>query len=428
MIKPRHSLRTRLALAFALLGGCVALALAALLFLAFHNLNQRLIDESLRAETEDYIARRDRNPLSLPPTTVSIRGFVANPPQATSDVPAPLAALAPGSYQIRLDGVPYHVAVMDRGEARYWMLFNEVRQRHREQRFLLMLALGVVTMMLFSAVGGWWLSGRITASMTRLAQRVGKAAPGGEALLLEESFPDNEPEDEVGALARAFERYSLRIGAFIERERAFTADVSHELRTPLAVIQGAAEVLQGDEHLNEWQQVRLDRIERAARETGVLIAALLALAREEAGSGVSAADCDAASVAREAVEKLRYLTRGRAVGVALDIQASPVLAAEKVLFAIVVENLLRNALVFTEHGAVTLRVETGRITVTDTGQGIRAGDLAQIFQRHYKGAGSQGAGIGLSLVRRICDRYGWEIAIESREGVGTVAALVWAPT
>lgn len=422
MIKPRRSLRTRLALAFALLGGVVALALAAMLFLAFHNLNQRLIDESLRAETEDYIARRNRNPHSLPPATVSIRGFVASPPQAAVDVPAPLAALAPGSYQIRLDGIPYHVAVTDRGEARYWMLFNEVRQQHREQRFLLMLAAGVLAMMLFSAVGGWWLSGRITASMTRLAQRVGLASPGDETLVLGEAFP----EDEVGALARAFERYSARIGAFIERERAFAADVSHELRTPLAVIQGAAEVLHEDEHLNAWQRVRLERIERAARETGVLIKALLALAREEAGSDVSHADCDVAAVAHEAVEKLGYLVHGRAVGVALDIQASPVLAAEKVLLAIVVENLLRNALVFTEQGAVTVRVETGRITVTDTGQGIRADDLARIFQRHYKGADSQGAGIGLSLVRRICERYGWEIAIESREGVGTVAALVWA--
>lgn len=421
-MKPRRSLRTRLALAFALLGGCVALALAALLFLAFHNLNQRLIDESLRAETEDYIARRERNPLSLPPTTVSIRGFVASPPQA-ADVPAPLAALTPGTHEIQLDGIPYHVAVTDLNQARYWMLFNEVRQQRREQRFLLMLAAGVLTMMLFSAVGGWWLSGRITASMIRLTQRVGKASPDGEALLLGGSYP----EDEVGALARAFEHYSARIGAFIERERAFTADVSHELRTPLAVIQGAAEVLQEDQHLNAWQRVRLDRIERAARETGVLIAALLALAREEAGSDASAADCDVAAVAREAVEKLRYLTRGRSVGVTLDIQASPVLAAEKILLAIVVENLLRNALVFTEQGAVTLRVEAGRVTVTDTGQGIRADDLAQIFQRHYKGAGSQGAGIGLSLVRRICDRYGWEIAIESREGVGTVATLEWAP-
>lgn len=420
---PQRSLRTRLALAFALLGGCVALALAAMLFLTFHNLNQRLIDESLRAETEDYIARRIRNPLSLPPATVSIRGFVASPPQAAVDIPAPLVVLTPGTYEIRLDGVPYHVAVTDLNETRYWMLFNKVRQQHRERRFLFTLAAGVLAMMLFSAVGGWWLSGRITASMTRLAQRVGDATPGDETLVQGDSFPD----DEVGVLARAFERYSVRIRAFIERERAFAADVSHELRTPLAVIQGAAEVLHDDENLNAWQRVRLERIERAARETGVLIAALLALAREEAGGSASAADCDVAKVAGEAVEKLSYLVRGRNVAVTLDIQTNPVLAAEKVLLAIVVENLLRNALVFTEKGEVAVRVETGRVVIADTGQGIHAADMAQIFQRHYKGAGSQGAGIGLSLVRRICDRYGWEVTIESREGVGTMAALTWKP-
>lgn len=420
-MSPRRSLRTRLALAFALLGGSVALALAAILFLAFHNLNQRLIDESLRAETEDYIARRNRNPLSSPPATVSIRGFVSDSPGEAAVIPPPLGVLSPGSYEIRLDGIPYHVAVTDRGGTRYWMLFNEVRQLRRERRYLFMLAAGVLTMMLFSAVGGWWLSGRITASMTQLARRVGEAAPGAETLALGNTFAD----DEVGALARAFEHYSARLGAFIERERTFTADVSHELRTPLAVIQGAAEVLQGDGRLNEWQQVRLERIERAARETGVLIAALLALAREEAGRDAGAADCDVAAVAREAVEKLRHLSRGRNVGISLEVQAHPVLAAEKILFAIVVENLLRNALAFTEHGEVSVQVEAGRLIVTDTGRGIHADELARIFQRHYKGAGSQGAGIGLSLVRRICDRYGWEIAIESRAGVGTVAALAW---
>jgi signal transduction histidine kinase len=50
-----------------------------------------------------------------------------------------------------------------------------------------------------------------------------------------------------------------------------------------------------------------------------------------------------------------------------------------------------------------------------------------VFQRYYKGSASQGSGIGLSLVKRICDRYGWEIAIESREGEGTSARLVFAP-
>jgi len=422
----RRSLRVRVAAAFALFGGAVALALAAILFFTAHNLNQRLIDESLHAELEDYMARRARNPLSLPPTTASVRGFVATPGDAAGDVPPALAKLTPGSHEIAFDGLNWHAAVADRGGSRYYMLFNEARQQSRERRFLLTLGGGVLAMILFSAIGGWWLAGRVTSPVTALARRVGAATPDGDAPALEK----DAGVDEIGALAHAFEHYATRINAFIERERAFTADVSHELRTPLAVIQGAAEVLQADETLSEWQHTRLDRIERAALETSALIAALLALAREDADASARA-DCDVAKVAREAVEKHRHLVRGKATQVNLDIQATPALAAEKVLLAIVVDNLVRNALAFTESGEITVRVEAGKLLVTDTGKGIGEEDIGRIFQRHYKGSTSQGSGIGLSLVKRICDRYGWEIAIESREGEGTVAELIFgepAPT
>jgi len=110
----------------------------------------------------------------------------------------------------------------------------------------------------------------------------------------------------------------------------------------------------------------------------------------------------------------------------LEIVAEPLLGAEKVLLAVVLDNLVRNALTFTETGKVTVRVEAVRVVVTDTGRGIVAEDMERIFQRHYKGAASQGAGIGLSLVKRICDRYGWEIGIASRTGEGTVAELRFA--
>ncbi len=416
----RRSLRFRVAAAFALFGGAVALALAALIFFTAHNLNQRLIDESLQAELEDYMARRARNPLSLPPATASVRGFVATPPDAGGDVPAELAALTPGSHEIAFDGLNWHATVADRAGSRYYMLFNEARQQNRERRFLVVLGVGVLVMILFSAIGGWWLAGRVTSPVTALARRVGRASAGGEKLVL-----DNTRDDEVGALAAAFERYATRLNAFIEREQAFTADVSHELRTPLAVIQGAAEVLQADDTLSAWQRERLDRIERAALETSALIAALLALAREDAGAEARAG-CEVAAVARAALDKHRYLLRGKATQANLEVHAEPTLAAERVLLAVVVDNLVRNALSFTESGAVTVRVESNRLVVADTGQGIGNEDLGRIFQRHYKGAASQGSGIGLSLVKRICDRYGWEIAIESREGEGTVAELVFA--
>lgn len=416
----RRSLRVRVASAFALFGGGIALALATILFFTAHNLNQRLIDESLRAELEDYMSRRARNPQSLPPTTVSVRGFVAEAADKR-DIPPVLAALAPGSHEIKLDGVFYHAAIADRDGSRYYMLFNEARQQNRERRFLLVLGGGMLIMILFSAVGGWWLAGRVTSPVTALARRVGEASPEGEMPALGKDISG----DEVGALAHAFERYASRLNAFIARERNFTADVSHELRTPLAVIQGAAEVLQADDSLNDWQQERLERIERAARETGGLIAALLSLARESADADTNA-DCDVAAVAREAVEKHRYLLRGKNTRLELEIHAEPTLAAEKVLLAIVLDNLVRNALAFTETGEVKVGVETTRVIVTDTGRGIGAKEMERIFQRHYKGSGSQGVGIGLSLVKRICDRYGWEIAIASREGEGTVAELIFA--
>lgn len=414
----RHSLRVRVAAAFALFGGSVALALAAILFFTAHNLNQRLIDESLHAELEDYMARRTRNLQSLPPTTASVRGYVATPTSDTSAVPKALASLSPGSHEIILDGLSWHAAVADRNGSRYYMLFNEARQKNREQRFLAVLGGGVLTMILLSAVGGWWLAGRVTAPVTKLAERVGAASSNSELLALGRDFPD----DEVGALARSFDKYAGRLKGFIERERAFTADVSHELRTPLAVIQGAAEVLQADDTLSEWHHMRLDRIERAALETSTLIAALLTLARENSEGGVRA-ECDVVAVAREALEKHRYLLHGKSTTTNLEVAAEPRLAAEKMLLAVVLDNLVRNALTFTETGKVTVRVEGNRVVVTDTGRGIVAEDLARIFQRHYKGAASQGEGIGLSLVKRICQRYGWEIGIASREGEGTTAEL-----
>lgn len=418
-MKTRRSLRTRVATAFAVFGGGVALALAAILYFTAHNLNQRLIDESLRAEMEDYMARRARNPLSLPPTTASLRGFVATPVGDAGDVPAALAALPPGSFEITFEGRKWHAAVADRDGSRYYLLFNEARQQAREQRFLLVLSGGVLVMILLSAIGGWWLAGRVTSPVRMLARRVSAASAGGQELAL-----GGAGDNEVRALAEAFEQYATRLNAFIDRERAFTADVSHELRTPLAVIQGAAEVLQADDTLSDWHHARLDRIERAALETGALIAGLLALAREDDDAD-GRGECDVATVAREAVEKHRYLLRGKATQMNLDIQATPTLAAEKVLLAIVVDNLVRNALSFTESGNVTIRVEARKLVVADTGQGIGKEDIGRIFQRHYKGSASQGSGIGLSLVKRICERYGWEIAIDSCEGEGTVAELVF---
>jgi signal transduction histidine kinase len=96
---------------------------------------------------------------------------------------------------------------------------------------------------------------------------------------------------------------------------------------------------------------------------------------------------------------------------------------ESPLLEIVVGNLIRNALFNTKSGIVLVRLEAERLIVRDTGVGMRPEELARALERYYKGASSAGAGVGLSLVKRICDRHGWSISLESQEGQGTTAEI-----
>lgn len=385
---------------------------------AAHNLGERIMDETLYAEIEDYISRRSRNPNSLPPATISVRGYVHIPGRAAEDIPAILVSLDPGKHQLTLDGIPYRVAVADSGSERYVMLFNEVRQRRREEQFLFYLAVGALTMILISAGIGWWLAGRVVAPVAELARRVGKAKPEDETLDVQQGFPP----DEIGKLARVFSGYLQRMRAFIERERAFTADVSHELRTPLAIVQGAVELLEGDSRLDNRQQERIARIGRATRQMIDLTAALLLMAREGNLDEPVELNCDVGEVVREAVEMHRYLVNPKTT-VEFDRRGHPRIAAERTLLSIVAANLIRNAFAYTESGKVSIVVEDDCLTVADTGLGIHEEEIGKVFQRHFKGSSSTGAGIGLSLVKRICDRYGWETVIESNVGHGTTAQL-----
>src|SRR5512143_4322581 len=111
MSSVHRSLRFRLAATFAWFGALVSLLLSIGLSLIAHNLGERLMDETLRAEIEDYIARRARNPNSLPPATISVRGYVHVPGRPDEAIPPVLIKLDPGKHQLTLDGVPYRVAV-----------------------------------------------------------------------------------------------------------------------------------------------------------------------------------------------------------------------------------------------------------------------------------------------------------------------------
>lgn len=422
MFDIRHSFRFRLALTFAVFGAMVSLFLSLGLSISTRNLGERLIDETLRAELEDYMARRARNPNSLPPATISIMGYVFLPGHAQAEIPAELHGLAPGKYRLTVNNIPYRVAIVDKENERFAMMFNEARQVHRENAFLKYLVTSAIIMTLVSAWLGWWIAGRVVAPIAELVQRVEKARPEDSTLDIAQGFE----ADEIGKLAHAFASYLKRMRAFIDRERAFTSDVSHELRTPLAIVQGVLELMEEDAHLPEKQQERIARIGRATRGMIDTTSALLLMGREENNDEPVVQKYDVCEIVGQLIEMHRHLL-GEQTTVELVCASHPHIAAERTLFGIVVANLIRNAFSYTPSGSVTLTVSDNALTVTDTGIGIRSEQIGKVFQRHFKGSGSTGSGIGLSLVKRICERYGWETIIESTEGKGTTAQLVFLP-
>lgn len=416
-----RSLRFRVAASFAALGGGLSLIIAVGLFIGARDAGERLIDETLNAEMQDYQARRDRNPHSLPPATVTLLGYLAPAADNEPKPPEELEDSPPGRRHVRLNDTPFRLLVADRAGVRYFLLYNEALFQERQHRLGLFLA-GFVAFMALAAAGiALWLAERVIEPVKELARRVRGIGPDTPPTELAADFP----ADELGELARAFEQSLERLAAFIARERAFTADVSHELRTPLAVIRGAAEVLLADDARPEKERQRLERIERAAADMADLSTALLAMARERDEG--RRPPVDLVALLEDTLEKHRHLLRGKAVEPVLEISARPLLAADPSLVAILLANLIRNSFTYTDSGEVRISLEADRLTVRDTGRGIPREALDKVFQRLYKGRDSQGAGIGLSLVRKICARYGWDIRLDSEERQGTLAELRFNP-
>ncbi|MGA7979860.1 MAG: HAMP domain-containing sensor histidine kinase [Chromatiaceae bacterium] len=420
----RPSLRLRVAAGFALLGVAVSLILGTSLYLASWDLEQRLVDDALSAELEDYLARLARNPRSLPPETATVRGYLQRPDHVANSLPDALQNLPQGRYTMDIDGVSYRVAVHEQPDRTLYMLHDQTQLARREQGFALVLIVGVTLTTLLSAAGGWWLAGRVIAPVRELAGRV----RGRDATDLSTPLGGGFPNDELGELAQTFDRYLARLRAFVERERAFVTDASHELRTPLSVIQGAVEVLYADKTLHAHIRHRLDRIARATRAMSDFTTTLLMLARERPGETKSPPACSVEEVLREAVELHRPQVRHKPVSLELSIAARPTLAVERPLLAIALGNLVRNACTYTEQGWVRVTLDATEVTVSDSGPGIPPEELACLFEHCERDRRTvRGAGIGLPLVKRITDRQGWRISAESRAGEGAVFRLQFAP-
>jgi signal transduction histidine kinase len=280
-----------------------------------------------------------------------------------------------------------------------------------------MLILGVTLVIV--AVTAMWVSRSIIAPVTALAGRLSNIDPKQRNERLGPDFTRHE----LAPIAASVDRFLERLDGFVEREQSFTSTASHELRTPLAVIQGASEILSEQTRERPAATKALARIQRAAGEMSEFIHALLMLSRESQPDTEPGEACDVGEILPRIAEEQRELLNGRTVSIDCKCCESLRVQAPRSLVTIVVGNLFRNALAHTEHGSVTCEIRERTLSIRDCGPGIAAEHMRQVFDRNFT-TRPGGYGMGLYLSKRICDRYGWQLALQSSPG-GTTASVTF---
>jgi two-component system, OmpR family, sensor kinase len=288
----------------------------------------------------------------------------------------------------------------------------EAIDRRVRRDVLGLIGIGVIALVLGLAFA-WFLAG----SLARPLQRLAAAARRVEAGDLQ-ARAEPEGSTEHREVAHAFNDMTERLGQVLEAQREFVANASHQLRTPLTGLRLRLEAaaLKAGPALGPELEAAEQEVQRLAQ----LLTALLTLARE--GDRPAARATVSLRAAVEQAEE-RWAERARSSGhdLATSCGGDAVASASEEDLAIVLDNLIENALNYSPGGVVT--VECGRdghevyLAVLDDGPGLEPGEEARIFERFTRGSGgrsSPGTGLGLALVATLARRWG---------GTATIANL-----
>lgn len=272
-------------------------------------------------------------------------------------------------------------------------------------------------------LAGWIL--RPVRRLTHAAHRMG----GGDL----SSRAGVDRPDEIGELARAFDRMAAALQELDLQKSDFVSHVSHELRTPLTSIKlSVANLMDGVVGpLDARQQEVLVRVRGDLDRLIRMVNELLDIAKLDAGKVDLARDpVDLAGVARDAAAVVSPMASGKGVKLSVTGEAAEI-PGDRAKLTQVAINLIDNAVKFTpEGGSVAVEVGPRRLVVRDTGCGIAAEALPRIFEKFAKVGDSRaprpvGAGLGLSITRRLVELHGGTIRAESEVGKGSTFTVTF---
>ena len=302
----------------------------------------------------------------------------------------------------------------------------QAQLRSQATRLVLRLAIALLVGLLVTAVLAWYLSGRITRPVRRLAQAADEVAEGH----YDTAVPEVPGRDEIADLADSFRRMTERLGEAEELERNFLMTVSHELRTPLTAIRGHVEALrEGVADDPAARSASLDVIAAEAGRLERLVGDVLDLAKLDTRRfTVRHEEVDMAQLLEQAYAAFGEEAKQREIDYSQEVSAQPVIVTDGDRVLQIITNLVANAFRWTPNGGsveLHLSAENGRIhvAVEDSGPGIGPDEQERIFRPFWTHDG-KGTGLGLAIARELAVALGGTIDLDSEVGRGSRFELV----
>lgn len=340
--------------------------------------------------------------------------------ESAASLPESIQSLKAGVYHnTPFNGRHYHLQIVNTDIGKAYLFYDITDWENQEHLLLTSLVLGVLLVLLLAVFMASGMASKILEPVKRLTRRLSIIEPGQRGVRIGAEFSDSD----IGQIAEAVDTYLERIDQFVERERSFSAAASHELRTPLSVMMGAVDIIERNQH-DPVTLRAITRIRRACSDMHAFIEASLLLSREEDRSLKQKASSDLCQVASQLIEDLQPYIESAQISVHMDCQPAELAYVPESISKILMGNLLRNAIEHSDKGDVFLSVTPERLLIRDTGRGIAEADLLKVTERHYS-TKDDGSGIGLYMVKRICEKYGWQMDLQSTLGKGTCVTVVF---
>lgn len=299
--------------------------------------------------------------------------------------------------------------------------FSEDPMWQRFWQLVLGLLVGFPLALGLAGFGGYYLARRVLSPVQRMALRAREI----NAERLGARIAVENPHDELGLLAQAFNETLARLERSFEQLKRFTSDASHELRTPLTAIRSVGEIgIQQDGDRDHYRDVigsMLEETERLSR----LVENLLTISRADSGQiRLERTTVALMPLVQEASSLLDVLAEERGQSVSIDGDDSIHVEADGVILRQVVINLLDNAIKYSPQGGhISVRVVRSNpgsacVEVGDCGPGIPPEHRDKVFDRFYRvdearSREAGGAGLGLALAKWGAEAHGGRLELDS---------------